>query len=95
MSIRLIRGALSTARSVHYLAGQAGLRRCSIRHVHLAAARHHLPPFTTLIYLIVYTPGIGLTGWEWLWVILAGLFDIGQWVASYSQRNEIPGMQRG
>jgi hypothetical protein len=25
-----------------------------------------------------YTPGVGLTGGEWLWVILAGLFDIGQ-----------------
>jgi hypothetical protein len=30
-------------------------------------------------------------------VILAGLFDIGQWAASYTQRNqisEIPGMER-
>jgi len=52
-------------------------------------------PFTTLIYVIVYTPGIGLTGWDWFWVILAALFDIGQWVTSYSQRDEIPGMQRG
>jgi hypothetical protein len=26
---------------------------------------------------------------------LAGLFDIGQWAANYTQRNQIPGMQRG
>jgi hypothetical protein len=52
-------------------------------------------PFATLIYVLLYTPGIGVTGWEWLWVILAGLFDIGQWAASYTQRNQIPGMQRG
>jgi hypothetical protein len=54
-------------------------------------------PFATLIYVLLYTPGIGLTGWEWFWVILAGLFDIGQVAASYTQRNqisEIPGMDR-
>jgi hypothetical protein len=54
-------------------------------------------PFATLIYVLLYTPGIGLSGWEWFWVILAGLFDIGQWAASYTQRNqvsEIPGMER-
>jgi hypothetical protein len=43
----------------------------------------------------VYTPGVGLTGWEWFWVSLAGLFDIGQWLANYTQRNQIPGMKRG
>jgi hypothetical protein len=48
-------------------------------------------PFATLIYVLLYTPGVGLTGWEWLWVILAALFDIGHWGASYTQRNQIPG----
>ena len=52
-------------------------------------------PFATLIYVVLYTPGIGLTGWEWFWVILAGLFDIGQWAASYTQRDQIPGVERG
>ena len=53
-------------------------------------------PFATLIYVLLYTPGVGLTGGEWLWVILAGLFDISHWAASYTQRNQIPGMeQRG
>jgi hypothetical protein len=47
-------------------------------------------PFATLIYVLLYTPGVGLTGWEWLWVILAALFDIGHWGASYTQRNQIP-----
>ena len=50
-------------------------------------------PFATLIYVLFYTLGIGLTGWEWLWVILAGLLDIGHWGASYTQRNQIPGVQ--
>jgi hypothetical protein len=47
--------------------------------------------FATLIYVLFYTPGVGLIGWEWFWVILAGLFDIGHWGASYTQRNQIPG----
>src|ERR671921_2754427 len=38
-----------------------------------------LLPFTTLIYVIVYTPGIGLVGFDWFWVILALLLDIGHW----------------
>jgi hypothetical protein len=50
-------------------------------------------PFATLIYVILYTPGIGLTGWDWFWVILAALLDISHWGASYTQRNQIPGVQ--
>ena len=56
-----------------------------------AAFNTFILPFATLIYVLLYTPGVGLTGWEWLWVILAGLFDIGHWGASYTQRNQIPG----
>ena len=48
-------------------------------------------PFATLIYVVLYTPGIGLTGWGWFWVVIAGLLDIGHWVASASQRRQIPG----
>ena len=36
-------------------------------------------PFATLIYLLLYTPGKGLSGWDWFWVILAALLDIGHW----------------
>jgi len=50
-------------------------------------------PFATPIYVILYTPGVGLTGFEWLWVLLAALFDIGHWAASYTQRNQIPGVR--
>lgn len=34
-------------------------------------------PFTTLIYALVWSPGIGLTSFDWLWVILALLIDLG------------------
>lgn len=33
-------------------------------------------PFTTLIYSFVYVPGVGVTGWRWVWVVLGVLLDI-------------------
>jgi hypothetical protein len=52
-------------------------------------------PFATLIYVLLYTPGVGLVGWDWFWVILAVLLDIGHWGAGYTQRNQIPGTRGG
>lgn len=34
-------------------------------------------PFTTLIYILLATPGVGLVGLDWLWLALAVLLDIG------------------
>lgn len=34
-------------------------------------------PITALTYVLVYTPGVGVTGWSWLWVALAVLVDLG------------------
>ena len=33
-------------------------------------------PFTTLMYALLWTPGIGLTGWDWIWLILAVMCDL-------------------
>jgi hypothetical protein len=43
-------------------------------------------PFATLMYVILYTPGVGLSGWEWFWVVVAGLFDLAQLGVSGRQR---------
>ena len=35
-------------------------------------------PLTTLVYVLVYAlSGSGVTGWGWLWVVLAFLLDLG------------------
>jgi hypothetical protein len=49
-------------------------------------------PFTTLIYSLVYVTGVGLTGWGWLWVILAFFLDLASYGGSgYTNRDRIPG----
>lgn len=48
-------------------------------------------PFATLIYVLLYTPGVGLTGWEWFWVVVAGILDLTHLGAGASQRGQIPG----
>ena len=49
-------------------------------------------PFTTLIYSLVYVTGVGLTGWGWVWVILAFFLDLAAYGGSgYTNRDRIPG----
>ena len=47
-------------------------------------------PFTTLMYVILYQGG-GLSGFDWFWIGLAVLFDVGHTVTAYSQRRQMPG----
>src|SRR5512139_1590915 len=52
-------------------------------------------PFTTLMYALLWTPGIGLTGWDWIWLILAVMCDLMHYSSTaYSNRNQIPGMSQ-
>jgi hypothetical protein len=46
-------------------------------------------PFATLMYVILYTPGFGLTGFEWFWVILAALFDLAHLATTIARRREL------
>ena len=33
-------------------------------------------PFTTLMYVLVWTPAVGVIGWDWMWVGMGFLIDI-------------------
>jgi hypothetical protein len=44
-------------------------------------------PFTALVYVLLYHPGVGVVGWGWLWVGLAFLVDISHWLGAYTQRS--------
>jgi hypothetical protein len=48
-------------------------------------------PFTTLMYVLVWTPQYGVYGFDWFWVILALCFDLSHWAtAGYTNRARLP-----
>ena len=48
-------------------------------------------PFATLMYVLLWSPGVGLQGLDWLWVGLAAVLDILNIAgAGYTNRNRIP-----
>ena len=50
-------------------------------------------PFTTLMYVILWNPAGVLTGWDWLWLILAVFIDISHYASTaYTNREQIPGL---
>jgi hypothetical protein len=49
-------------------------------------------PFTSIMYTLLWQPGVGVYGWEWLWVALAFLVDLGAYAGSAaSNRRQIEG----
>lgn len=49
-------------------------------------------PFTTLMYILLWTPGVGLIGFDWFWIVLAVLLDLGHYGSvGYANRNRMPG----
>lgn len=49
-------------------------------------------PFTTLMYTILWTAR-GLTGWDWVWVAIALLLDLGHYASSaYGNRARLSSM---
>ena len=51
-------------------------------------------PFATLMYVILWQAG-GLSGWDWFWVGLAAVLDVGHWAGSWTQRRQMPGYPAG
>jgi hypothetical protein len=48
-------------------------------------------PYTTIMYVLVWSPGIGVVGWDWIWVLLGVGLDIMKWGQIANKRKEIPG----
>ena len=48
-------------------------------------------PWTTLMYVIVATPGIELVGFDWLWIGMAFFADIAGYAGGARNRNRVPG----
>jgi hypothetical protein len=49
-------------------------------------------PWTTLIYLIVWSPNSGVSGWDWLWLAIGVLLDLSMYTGSaWGNRKRVPG----
>jgi len=48
-------------------------------------------PYTTIMYVIVYSPVTGVQGWDWVWVALGVWLDFMKWSRIYENRQNIPG----
>ena len=49
-------------------------------------------PFTSIVYVLLWTPGVGLVGWEWLWIVLAFFIDLTSYASSaISNKQKIQG----
>jgi hypothetical protein len=40
-------------------------------------------PFTTLIYVLLDAPPVGIAGFDWLWIVLAVLLDLAHYGSAY------------
>ena len=45
-------------------------------------------PFATLMYVLLYQPGDGVTGADWAWVLFAAGLDVLHWLAGAVQRRQ-------
>lgn len=46
-------------------------------------------PFTTLVWLFLDQPPFGVTGFDWFWIGLAVILDLGHYGNTYGQRDTI------
>lgn len=47
-------------------------------------------PFTTLMYVFLAAPPFGVSGWDWLWIVIAAVFDLSQYGGVYASRTGYP-----
>jgi hypothetical protein len=48
-------------------------------------------PFTTLMWVLLDAPPVGIEGFDWLWIALAVLLDLGHYGGAYAQRGAYRG----
>ena len=47
-------------------------------------------PFTTLMYVILWSPANGIAGFDFVWLALAVMIDVGHWGANtYANRDRL------
>ena len=52
-------------------------------------------PYTTVMYMLVWNPATGITGFDWIWIILGVVLDIMKWSSIINNRQGVPGYPQG
>jgi len=52
-------------------------------------------PYTTIMWVLIWTPATGVSGWDWIWVLLGVGLDIMKWGQIANKRKEVPGYPSG
>ena len=48
-------------------------------------------PYTTIMYVLAWSPATGVSGWDWVWIALGVALDVMKWSQIANKRREIPG----
>ena len=48
-------------------------------------------PYTTIMFVLVWTPVTGVTGFDWVWLALGVLLDVMKWGQMFNTRRQVPG----
>lgn len=43
-------------------------------------------PYTTLFYVLAWSPVVGVHGWGWIFVVLGFFFDVAHWAGGANSR---------
>jgi uncharacterized membrane protein len=52
-------------------------------------------PYTTIFYVLVWSPATGVSGWDWVWIGLGVVLDLMKWGLIGDNRKQIPGYPEG
>jgi hypothetical protein len=47
------------------------------------------------MYVLVWSPVTGTTGWDWIWIAMGVMLDIMKWGQIANNRRQIPGYPEG
>jgi hypothetical protein len=49
-------------------------------------------PYTTIMWVLVWSPVTGVYGWDWVWIGLGVMLDAMKWGQIFNKRREVPGL---
>jgi hypothetical protein len=48
-------------------------------------------PYTTIMYVLAWSPATGVAGWDWVWVLFGVALDVMKWSQVFHHRRQVPG----